>query len=262
MFGFIILCVSLVIDNSRSLSLIRFLQAGLLGLAVVLTFNRSFYVMGGLALAILACLVRGQDKRRLLGWSVLAVLLGAVVLELALVQSVPRITDLVQGTLARFSTLSNRITLQESSLKSRYIENSYALPQITSHPIIGLGLRAPYRPWDRWLDGYRPYELSLYFRTYIHNGHLGVLMTSGWLGYLALVWLSMVFIMRGFKKWHSIPNARMRAIMLACVLTFVGVPVVAIVNPLYMNSIWIPVLGIMMGTGEAILRVGQAQSPD
>lgn len=261
MFGFIILWVSLAIDNSRLRSIVRFLQAGLVSLAVILTFNRSFYVLGGLALAGLAWLLRAQDKRRLLLWSALAALLGAFVLALALVQSVPQIEGLVQGTLARISTFTSIDTLQEGSLNFRYIENSYAIPQIASHPFIGLGLRAAYRPLDLRLDYYSQSQL-ISFRSYIHNGHFWVLMDSGWLGYLGLIWFSITFILRGLKKWSSIPNTRMRAIMLACVLTAVGVPVVNIVNPIYMNWIWIPVLGIIMGTGETILRLYQEKASD
>ena len=99
-------------------------------------------------------------------------------------------------------------------------------------------------------------------RTYIHSGHLWVLLTSGWLGYLALVWLSAVFLLRGFKNWRNIPDAKLRAIMLACLLTYVGVSIAAIVSPIYAQWYWIPVLGIMMGSSESILRMCQESALD
>ena len=264
MFGFIVLVALTATDQTSSRFIIRFLQASLVGLGVILTFNRNFWVIAGLALALLAWLLRGQDRQRLLGRGLLAVLLGSTALGFAFTLPESRVEGLIQATVARLDTLFNSNSLQEDSLQYRYVENAYALPQIASHPIIGLGLRTPYRPWDRGLDGSVSglWHTDFDPRTYIHNGHLWVLLTSGWLGYLALAWLSVAFLIRGFKNWRTIADVKMRAIMLVCVLTYMGVSVAAIVSPIYMQWYWIPLLGIMMGASETILRSCQERSRD
>jgi hypothetical protein len=261
MFGFILLVVLIAIDDAPLLFFVRFFQAGLVGLAVILTFNRNFWVITFIALALLVWLLRGQDRKKLLNHGLLALFLGVIAVGLAYTQWEPHIDRLVQAIFARASSLASADTLEEDSLQFRYIENSYALPQIASHPIIGLGLRAAYRPWDDQLD-YVSHSFSQDLRTYIHNGHLWVLLTSGWLGYLALVCLSAAFLLRGFKNWRNISNVKMRSIMLACVLTYVGVSIAAIVSPIYAQWFWIPILGILMGTSETILRLSKINSPD
>ncbi len=257
MFGFILLIVLIAADNTPSLLIVRYFQAGLVGLAVILTFNRNFWVIAGLAVALLVWLLHGRDRQKLLGRGLLALLLGAVALGLAFTRS-EQVDRLIQATLARAGTLTRSDTAEEGSLQFRYIENSYALPQIASHPIVGLGLRVPYRPALKTLDGVGRTRIDLFYRTtYIHNAHLSVLLTSGWIGYLALIWLSTAFLLRSFKNWRHVPDVKLKAILLACVLIYVGTCVAANISPLYMDRIWIPILGIILGTGEAILSFGK-----
>ena len=141
MFGFVLLVVLTAIGDAGSLFLIRLFQVGLLGLAVLLTFNRNFWVIAGLAVALLVGLSRVQDRQKLLARGLLALILGAMALGLAFTQAEPRVDRLVHASLARMATLVSGSTLQEDSLQYRLVENTYALPLIASHPIIGLGLR-------------------------------------------------------------------------------------------------------------------------
>jgi len=60
-------------------------------------------------------------------------------------------TELITATLGRLGTLGNTDTLQESSLQWRNAENAYVIPQILSHPTLGMGLGSNYRPLDRRL---------------------------------------------------------------------------------------------------------------
>lgn len=247
--AFIATTVTLVLDKFRPTNMLRLLPWGLLGLAVVLTFNRSFWVGVGLALFLLAYLVRGQDRQRLVGWSLVIILLAAIILLPAFDQPESQAARLMRASFERLGTLASGKTLGESSMQMRYVEYKYALPQITSHPLIGLGLGARYRPfipgvdWEEF-DG----------RGYIHNGHLWILLKSGLLGYLCLLWLSLAFLLRGFKYWRRIPDPQMRGAVLGFTLTYIGVLVGAVVNPMFMQWFWTPVLGIMMGINEVVLK--------
>jgi len=142
-------------------------------------------------------------------------------------------------------------------LQYRFIEISYALPQIAAHPILGLGLGAIYRPWDPRIDVnyYQPTTWDK--RTYIHNGHLWVILKTGILGYLCLLWLMFTFCKRGLQKWTEIPDTYLKGIVLSFTIIFICLFAVALVNPIYPDNFWVPILGIMMGTNEIIYRLNQ-----
>lgn len=253
--AFIATTATLVLDKFRPMNMFRFLQWGLLGLAVLLTFNRSFWVGVSLGLCILAYLIKGQDRQRLVGWALVVMFLVPAILLLVFVAPESRAASLVSASLERLGTLGSGKTLGESSLQHRYVEYEYALPQITPPSLIGLGMGARYRPWDPRADWKGPDDSSSFDgRAYIHNGHLWMLLKSGLLGYLCLVWLSFAFLLRGFKYWRRIPNPQMRGIVLGFTLTYLGVLIGAVVNPMFMQWFWTPVIGIMMGINEIVLR--------
>ena len=175
----------LVLDKFRTISILRFLQWGLVGLALILTFNRSYWVAATLALVLIAHKVRGHARQRLiwLSVSVISLLLIVIILLPVIGALGSRPANLVKATIARMSTLGNSKTVEESSLRWRYVENNYARSQIASTPLLGLGLGGKYRPFDRRIDyagiGYDG-------RRYIHNGHLWVIVKTGLLGYPGL----------------------------------------------------------------------------
>lgn len=78
-------------------------------------------------------------------------------------------------------------------------------------------------------------------------------MMAGPLAYLCLVWLSVVFLLRGFKYWRLIPDLRMRGYVLSFSLIYLGVLLGAIVSPMFMQWYWTPVIGILMGVNEGVI---------
>lgn len=254
--AFIATTVTLVLDKFRPTNMLRFLQWGLLGLAVVLTFNRSFWVGVSLALFLLAYLVRRQDRQRLIGWSLIVIFLAAIIVLPAFDQPESQAARLMRASFERLATLVSTKTIgaQESTWRWRYFEYEHAFPQIMSHPLIGLGLGARYRPWDPRLDWKAPDGSGFDGRAYIHNGHLWILLKSGLLGYLCLLWLSLAFLVRGFEYWRRIPDRQMRGAVLGFTLTYIGVLIGAVVNPMFMQWFWTPVIGIMMGINEVVLK--------
>ena len=90
------------------------------------------------------------------------------------------------------------------------------------------------------------------FRRHIHNGYLWILLQSGLLGFLSLLWLSLAFLMRGYY-WRSVADDRMRGVVLGFTLVYLSVLIAAWVNSTFMQWRWTPVIGIIMGINEVIL---------
>jgi hypothetical protein len=242
----------------RAKTLLVLLGWGLFALGLVFTFNRSYWVAMLLGLGLLLYLVRGADRKRFLGHGlVLVVFIGLGGLSAAESLKLGGNT-VVEASVDRLATLVNRKTLQESSLQFRYTEIGYAIPAILSHPVIGLGLGARYRPWDARLDWQGSGGIGFDGRAYIHNGHLWILLTSGGLGYLSFMVLSYLFLRRGFESWKWIPDRQLKSMLLGFTLTYLGVVVGDLVNPMFMQWYWSPVIGIMMGCNEVVRGLAQA----
>jgi len=109
---------------------------------------------------------------------------------------------------------------------------------------------ARYRPFDPRLDQEEGWDA----RRFIHNGHLWVLLNTGVLGYLCLMWLSVTFSIRGFKSWRTISDHWMKGIVLGFTLVYLGLLIAAVVNSIFASWSWTPVIGIMMGVNEVALR--------
>jgi hypothetical protein len=246
---FITTTVLIVLDRSRSVSALRFLQWGLLGLALVLTFSRSFWVAAIVATSVLACLVRGRDRQRFIQLFLVVGSLAAVTLVSVLAKPESRVARLMMASMDRLGTVAGLDKVsQDSSFQWRYPEYEHAFSQIASHPLVGLGLGAEYRPWDPRLDSEGPEGFD--GRGYIHNGHLWILVKTGLVAYLCLVWLSLLFLIRGFTRWRSISHSQIRGMVLGFTLTYVGVLLAAVANPIFMQWFWTPVIGMIMGANE------------
>lgn len=230
-----------------------FLLTCWVGLAVVITFNRNFWIAVLLAVALMLYLVRGYQRIRILGW--LGV--GGMLLVIALLSifSLPggnRAQTLATASLERMFSLvdeENYDTTDESTLRWRDFEYQYALPAILENPLTGIGLGAVYRPALDGIDGFR-----FNGQHYVHNAHVWIMMKVGLPGYGLFMALSAVFVGRGLWYWPRIASPLLRGTVLGFTLTYLGVIVGAIVNPMFMQWYWTPIIGIMMGTNEVILR--------
>jgi O-antigen ligase len=255
MVSFVAILCTLVSAKLKPVGLLRFLQCGLMGMALLLTFFRSYWAALIAVIFLVMFLVRGADTRRLIGWGVV-VMLPAVVLLLVVFNApdLP-VSRLLEGSWDRLRTVGSigAFTGGDENYNYRRLENEYAFSAIASSPIIGLGLGAAYRPLDPRID-WRDAE-GLHDRTnQIHNSHLGILLQSGVLGYLSLMWLSLAFLLRGLRNWRHVPNDRLRGVVLGFTLAYLAILIAAGANSVFMQWFWVPVLGIIMGINEGILR--------
>jgi cell division protein FtsW (lipid II flippase) len=84
---------------------------------------------------------------------------------------------------------------------------------------------------------------------------------SGFLGYLAFLWVFFTYIKRGFNHWRHIQDDYLRAILIGSVLTFIGFFVGSVASPTLMRYNTTPVIGVMIGINEVIIRLNP-KNPD
>jgi O-antigen ligase len=250
-----ILCIS-VLERFKTLRSLKFLQCCLLGAAILVTFLRSYWAPLIMVIFILAYLFKGFDRRKLIGWGMVVICSATMIWLVASYSQNSRASILLRASIDRLSTLFKSETLQgqDSSVNYRMIESRYAFSSIASHPLIGMGMGFTYRPWDSRIDRPHSNGAGYDFRKHIHNGHLQIMLQSGLLGYSSLTWLSLTFLLRGFKYWRRIASDRMRGVVLGFTLIYLVVLIAALANSTFMQWFWTPVIGIIMGINEVILR--------
>ncbi len=249
--GLITMVVLVIVDKKRRNLILDLTLVSITGLAVLFTFNRNFWVAVGLSLMLVIYWVSMREKERFAKITFWAIITGAIVLLLVIAVAGNYATNLINGSVTRFSTLFSVKTLNEDSLQYRYVEINYALPQIASHPILGIGLGGDYRPWDPQID---PVRTVYDKRAYIHSGHLYVILKTGMIGYLCLMWFLILFMRRGIQKWRLISDPFLRGIVLSFTTIVISISIAAIVSPVYMQVYWTPLFGILMGTNEVVYR--------
>lgn len=254
--SFVALACILVLEGLKASKGLILASWGLMGIALLLTFLRSYWAALVAVLAVALIVFRGEHRRKILRWGLIGGLSGALVFLVLASDPNSRATRLLDASVDRFGTLVRGGTFkgEDSSLNWRMIENKYAAAAIAERPILGSGMGSMYRPWDRRLDPPRFRTPEYDFRFHIHNGHLKVMVQSGWLGYLSLMSLSLLFLCRGFKLWRRVADHRLKGTVLGFTLAYLGVLIAAVANSTFTQWRWTPVLGIMMGLNEVILR--------
>lgn len=240
----------LVMRRAHLIDSLKFIQLGILGLAILLTFFRASWGVIALVMLLLSILASRHERRRLIMW-VLAALISVTVILIPIMQLPDsRGARLAQAAFIRLGTLTNSTTYEDpnSSLRWRDFEYSYVLPHILSKPSLGLGLGARYRPLTS-----RDFE-DFDGRNFIHNGHVYIMLKIGVFGYLGLLIFLLGVVIRGLRNWRRIPNTYMSGIVLAFALTAIAVLIVSNVEPYVMTPSWTPLIGIIAGINEVILK--------
>lgn len=253
--SFVVIMCILVLEKSTGLSWVKLLQLGLLGMALIFTFLRSYWAALLIIFLFMGYLFKAADRKKYIGFGMLSVSLMAVILLIVFTDPNSRAARLATASLDRLSTLFDGGTFQgeDGSLNWRMIENEYAFSTIASNPWLGLGMGFTYRPWDHRLDQPDFSGLEYDFRKHIHNGHLWILLQSGLLGYLSLIWLSLTFFVRGLRNWRHVLDYRLKGVVLGFTLAYMAIFVAAVANSSFTQWRWTPILGIMMGINEVIL---------
>ncbi|MBN1121004.1 MAG: O-antigen ligase family protein [Anaerolineae bacterium] len=248
---FVVKISSLLIRKSWQPKVIDWVQFILLGGALIVTFKRSFWIGIIIAVLILVLIVHWAGKFRLLLYGVVGLVVFGLVVAGVRTQPDSDAYEYFSATADRLTSVFEEESYESgSSFDFRVVEANYARQQIAEHPLLGIGFGQYYRPWTNLLD----WELQD-LRGYIHSGHLYILTKTGFLGYFAFVWVSVLFIVRGFVYWKRITDERMSAIVIGFVLSYVVALIVATVSVVFLESYWVPLIAIMFGSNEVIYQL-------
>jgi O-antigen ligase len=251
--GFIMLTSIIALDPRRQRSMICLAGWGLLGIGVVLTFNRNFWVGAGVAVLLLVLQARGAARRRFASWLLIVGVLAALLLVPILSQPETRAARFVAATADRLFSLVTGSTFdasnRASTLRWRDFEYRYGIPAVLERPLLGTGLGARYRPFVLGID-WEGYD----GRTYLHNAHLWILVKLGLLGYLSMLWLLGAFLARGFRSWRAATDPLLQGAALGFSLTVLAATIGSIVNPMLMQWHWTTIIGLAIGASTAIWR--------
>lgn len=261
MMGFVCLSIMLIVEPFKPTHIWLFVQWGLSSVALLMTFNRNFWVAAGLAIVMAIGMINQKERKRLFVWGGVVSVLAVVLI--VMVSNLPnsKASALIQASADRLFSLVDSKTFesQESSLRWRDFEYFYAFRQIAVHPLLGVGPGADYRPWVPGMDH------DIYDgRDYIHNGHVWIMVKMGLPAYACVVWFSLVFFYRSFVHWRAVDDPAFRSCVLGFPLVYIGVLLGSIVNPMLMQEFWTPIVGMMMGINEIILKsyAGMSGSPN
>lgn len=224
------------------------------GMGVLLTYNRSYWASIILTLSIFVLLTSKTTKRRVLAWSVIILILVGV-LSFAFLSLGGRPREYFVSLSERFTSLfSGERVISSPSLRWRRVENEYALKQIVKHPLMGIGLANDYRP--------RIFQESLHNIDwnplgYIHNGYLWVLISTGIIGFVPFIWFYLLFVIRGLKQWKTVEDDFLRSAVIAFSLSGIGILLMVIVNPMFMQWFSIVIIALMIGLSESIINLNK-----
>jgi len=140
---------------------------------------------------------------------------------------------------------------RSATLEWRRIENEYAFMQIRKYPLFGIGLANDYRP--------HIFGMGDWATRYIHNGYLWIILKMGLIGFLPFLWFYLRFLLRGFSSWKKIEDAILRSAVTGFMLSGIGILLVVIVNPMFMEWKAIVMIATMIGLTEAIIRINESE---
>jgi len=223
------------------------------GSGVILTYNRTYWVACILCFTVFVLLANARARKRFVGASLIALLIiTALISTLLLLNPRGPIGNAVTSVSARFTSLFRGKELYESrSLEHRAVENKYAVQQIIKNPILGIGLGNEYRP--------AVYELKETLTYYIHNGYLWILVKTGLIGFVPLLWFFLGFVIRGLRNCKDIRDHYLRGLLTGFMLSGAGVILINITIPMFMQKFSIVVLSIVAGLTETIIRINEAE---
>jgi len=242
---------SLVLGGRWLPSVLEFTRAGILGIGLLLSFQRNYWLSMISMLALTVVLVSWTERSRILRWAIVGVVAVALLVSLqggGLDRYVVAARDrLIWGM--RPETLA-----QDSSTQMRVMETRYAIQSIAQHPLLGIGLGNLYRPFtadDKYHVLKHP---GIGLRWYMHNAHLWVWVMMGLMGFIPFIWLYSSFLVRGFTRWRKIADPKLRPVVLGFTLAILGQAISNVVAPNFVQSWILIVFAIIMGINELIFR--------
>jgi hypothetical protein len=223
----------------------------IVGCGVVLTYNRSYWISIILSSGILMILLSKRGKTRVMVSFMIIILLISV-LSLSFASKGGLFKEYLYSVSERFTSLfAGERIYRDETLESRRIENEYLLKKIAKSPLIGIGLANDFRP--------SIFGNKDIFTLYIHNAYLWILASLGLIGFLPFFWFYISFLVRSFLNWKKVKDVYLKAALTGFMLSGLGILLVAIINPVFMQWYSIVVISTMIGLAESIIKINELQ---
>lgn len=196
--------------------------------SLLLTFERTFWVVTALGIAVVFLRMGRARRGRAILWTVTVAVVALVVTS----EVSPRT---LQTASARLLSIGQYEA--DNSLRYRRVESEHVLREIAEAPVVGSGLGASIwwgRPWDR---------VPPTFETYVHNGYLWLVWKLGLIGSLALVLTLLLAI-----AWRGPPEggALFAAVRVGAQASLLALLVAAITFPSFTASGVTTAMGVLV----------------
>lgn len=240
----LVLALGVFGGSARPLLVYSVLLVQLVG--ILITFSRVLWLLSAMSVLLLLYKANiGQRVRFVLGAAASFVVIAVTL------SSVLPVGMLAEAVTRRFSTVVTGEVMASGSARDRGTEFVYAVEAIAERPLIGGGLGFDYRPPFYGVD-----DRNLDF---VHNSFLWFLKDMGFVGLVSLLMLFFAFIVRGFRRWHTIENPYGKSVVLANATTTFAMVLFALQGSPFIGHWNVSVFGLMMGVSEAFILVDENQ---
>lgn len=187
-------------------------------LGLVLTFSRGYWVGTAIGTVVLFLLGRPQERKRLLGLSIMGIL-AATAVSLVLFQDV---AQALFGTV--FKRLFSTATV-DKSLLNRIHESEVVWTWIKMNPLVGFGLGAEF-------SYYHLLRQSTQTTPYAHNAYLYLWFKFGLFGLVSFMtaYLAKIVIGIRFLRTNKLSSAH-RSLILASIAILIAMLQVSVTSP-------------------------------
>lgn len=224
--------------------------AAVMGIGIVFSFTRNFWITTFVGMLICAFLSPWQVRRRFLLFGVVLVFaIVALSLSLGQMASGGAGQKFAKALDDRFLSIFQKETLSSSSLQNRVRENRHAIEQIRRHPITGIGVGRPieYRGVQTRTQG----EIIVPNFT-IHNSYMDLYLQNSVFCLLALAWLSIAFLLRCHQLIRRAKDPLWKSMGTAFFAGYIGTLMKATTGMVFQANHEMCTMSLMWGLVEAV----------
>ena len=235
-------------------------QSLFLNLALIFTFTRSQWLASLIAMTLMFLVFIPLYKKQVIRIVIYGLPLLLFLSALVWVPTQRNLAKLpVLGQVAEraLSIATPSQTLETASLKWRVFETAEAFRSIRENLFFGVGLGSSYRSitflQDEVNGGWGGVDDDkARFTRYVHNSYLFLTVKLGLVGFGALVWLCLSFLLFGWRLFRDSADATTRGVTISILAGFIGALQWSVFHSHIMRVESTAVIGVMLGLIGAI----------
>ncbi|GEM_PF-6844666 len=238
--------------------LVSTLTAAILGVGLLFSFYRSFWVTSLLGILIIWLASNGVAKRRLVvlgAGAILLTIIGGLAIDNISSSRESSARSVSSIVTERFMSVFESDTYAtDQSYRNRVRENRMAIEKIKENPIFGIGSGTP----RQYLSWTRPgtYTQVFYPVPYIHNSYIEMFMVYGLIGIVGFLWISIFFLIRCFRLFCVLKSDSWKAVTIGIFAAYVGYLIRSWTQPHIVHDVfYIITTALVWGIIEVISRL-------